>query len=525
MNKKMQPLIWLLLILVISVFTLSGCGSKSAEAPKSKTDPKTIVIGSENESDKINPLFTDEHDDAIALIFSGLTRFNEKNEIVPDLAESWEASPDQLTYLFKLRKDVKWHDGKPFTAEDVKFTIEQAVNPKNNSKIVDRFEEIKEVQVIDPYTVKITLKSPFPLLVGVMSTGMIPKHLLAGKDMNNDPFNQSPVGTGPFKYGEWKKGQYLTLNANKEFYRGAPKSEKVIFKYLADQNQRAVQLETGEIDVALIDPMQVERLSKNQNVKVTRIGTADYRVLMYNRINPLWEDVKVRQALNYAVDRDALVKGVLLGWGKAAYGPLQLNWANNPNVNQYTYNLEKAKQLLAEAGWTSGADGILQKDGKRFSFKLTTFVHDPVRVAFVNALSTQFKKVGVEAIPDPRERGSFKLGQVDTFLLGWGSPFDPDDDTYRIFHSSQIGKENYQNYKNVKVDELLLKARQTSDKKERLALYGQFQEELANDPAFNFLAYLDVALVANNQVSGIKARTLGHHGAGYIWNVEEWSKQ
>ena len=133
MGRKIQPLLWLVMMLVISAFTLSGCGGKPTEPQKTQTALKTITIGSENESDKINPIFTDEHDDAVALIFSGLTRFNEKNEAVPDLAESWEVSADQLTYVFKLRKDVKWHDGKPFTAEDVKFTVDQAVNPKNNS--------------------------------------------------------------------------------------------------------------------------------------------------------------------------------------------------------------------------------------------------------------------------------------------------------------------------------------------------------------------------------------------------------
>ena len=524
MSTRLKSLTWLVMIVfVFSAFILGGCSKETGG--KSKTDPKTIVLGIENESDKINPIFADEHDDAVAIIFSGLTRYNEKNEVIPDLASSWDVSTDQLVYTFKLHNDVKWHDGQPFTAEDVKFTIEESLNPKNNSKIKERFEEIKEVQVVDPYTVKITLKTPFPLLVNVMSTGMIPKHILAGQDINNDGFNMAPIGTGPFKYTEWKKGQYLMLSRNENFYRGTPKSEKVILKFVADQNVRAVQLETGEIDIALIAPMQIERIKKDQNLQVMRVDTADYRVMMYNRINPLWDDVKVRQAMNYAVDREALLKGVLLDWGKVAYGPLQMNWANNSNVNQYVYNPEKAKQLLGEAGWVQGADGFFQKDGKRLSFKLTTFVHDPVRVALANALSTQFKKIGIDAIPDPREKGSFKISEMDTFLLGWGSPFDPDEDTYRLFHSTQIDIGNYQHYKNAKVDNLLLKARQTSDKNERLKLYADFQTELVNDPAFNFLVYLDVAIVTNKKISGIKARTLGHHGAGYTWNLEEWSKQ
>jgi peptide/nickel transport system substrate-binding protein len=147
-------------------------------------------------------------------------------------------------------------------------------------------------------------------------------------------------------------------------------------------------------------------------------------------------------------------------------------------------------------------------------------------VALINALSTEFKKIGVEAIPDPREKGSFKIKDMETFLLGWGSPFDPDDHTYRLFHSSQIEDGwNLQSYKNAKVDELLLKARETTDKNERMTLYADFQTALYDDPAFNFLVYLDAGVVANKSVQGIKNRVLGHHGAGFTWNLEEWSKQ
>lgn len=520
----MQKGIVCFLILLLTATLLAGCGG--APAGGTKTPSANLTIGLENEPGKLNPLFTDEHDDAVAPIFSGLTRFNENNEPVPDLAESWEVSPDKLTYVFTLRKGAKWHDGKPVTAEDVKFTLDTILNPKLNIPIRFKFEEVKEVAVIDSNKVKIVLKTPFPPILDSLTTGLVPKHLLEGKDVEKDGYNQAPVGSGPFRFSQWKKGEAIVMAANKEFYRGVPKVDMLIVKFLADPNVRAVQLETGEIDAALADSMQVGRLEKSAALTVSRMNTADYRVLMYNRKFPFWEDVRVRQALNYAVDRPALVKGILAGWGKPAYGPLQLSWANNADVNQYTYNPEKAKALLAEAGWLPGADGILAKDGKRLSFKLTTFSHDPLRVAFINALSTEFKKIGVEAIPDPRERGSFKIGEMEAFLLGWGSPADPDDHTYKLFHSSQIaGGWNYENYRNDQVDRLLTAARTSGDRAERLKLYGQFQQVLAEDPAFNFLVYLDAALVVNKKVTGVKARVLGHHGAGFLWNVEEWSKQ
>ena len=517
--KKKTALYLMLCGMVMAALLLTGCGGKK----EAKTPADAIVLGVENESAKVNPLFTDEHDDAVMLIFTGLTRYNEKNELTPDLAESWQISADQKEYIFKLRQNVKWHDGQPFTAEDVKFTIDTALDKKSNSTIRERFEEIQEVSVLDPYTVKIVLKTPFRLL-DAMTTGMIPKHALAGKDVNHDAFNAQPIGTGPFRLSQWQKGQAMTLEANKDFYRGAPKVAKVILKFLPDQNVRALQLETGEIDVALVDPAQVERVQKVQSLQVERVVTADYRCLMYNRQFPLWDDARVRQALNFAVDREALVKGVMLGWGKAAYGPLQLNWGNNSAVETYAYNPAKAKELLAAAGYTPGADGMLQKDGKKLTFKITTFAHDPVRVSLANALSTQFKQIGVDAVPDPREKGSFKIADMETFLLGWGSPFDPDQDTYRIFHGSDPSGQNYEHYKNAKVDAALTAARQTMNQEARKGLYAQFQQALAEDPPFNFLVYLDVAVVHNKSIGGFKARTLGHHGAGYTWNVEEWSK-
>ncbi|MDR1702512.1 MAG: ABC transporter substrate-binding protein [Sporomusaceae bacterium] len=503
----------------------AGCKKEEAQTAADPGGKSEIIVGVELEPNKINPFFNDDHDDAIFLIFSGLVRFDEKNEPVPDLAQSWEVSEDLLTYTFKLNKNAKWHDGKPFTAEDVKFTIEAALDEKNNSEIKYRFEEFKTIEVIDPHTLKIVLKTPFQPIFRSLATGMLPKHLLEGKDINTAEFNSKPVGTGRYKFADWKKGQYLLLAANTDFYLGAPKNGQVVLKFIADPNVKAVQLETGEIDAALIDPVQAERIAKNANLTVTRVKTADYRALMYNRKFPLWSDVRVRQALNYAVNREALVQGLLLGWGKPAYGPLELNWANNPDVPNYAYDPAKAKALLAEAGYQPGPDGILQKDGQKLSFKITAFNYDPVRIGLASELSTQFKQIGVEAVPDLRERGSFNLGDVETFLLGWGSPFDPDDDTYRIFHSSQIGKLNYENYQNAKVDELLLKARQAANRGDRLKLYQEFQKELAADPAFNFLVYLDQALVSSKKVAGIKLKVLGHHGAGYIWNIEEWTKK
>lgn len=488
---------------------------------------KVLIFGAEDEFDRVNPVLNESHEVPVdIIIFNGLTRFDENNRPAPDLATEWGVSVDRLTYTFKLKQGVTWHDGKPFTADDVRFTIDSILDPKTNSMVKSQFEEVERVEVVDPQTVRIILKHPYPAILDSLTTGIVPKHLLAGVDLNSCEFNTKPVGTGPFMFAEWKKGQYFALKANPDYFRGKSKLDRVVFKFVPDQNVRAIQLETGELDVALLEPQHLARIEKSERVKAYIVPTADYRVMMYNFRKPLWRDVRVREALNYATRKDQMLNGLLMGHGKIAYGPLQYSWANEADVQTYPYDPQKAKDLLAEAGWKPGADGVLVKDGQRFSFYLTTFSNDLLRVAIANALATDFKAIGVEAIPDPKPRGSFKWSEVDAFVLGWGSPFDPDDHTYKLFHSSQI--ENGWNlgaYRDPQVDELLVAARTTSDEAKRKELYSRFQKRLAENPPYDFLVYLDAIWVVNKDVKGIKTRVLGHHGAGFLWNVEDWSKE
>ncbi|ADG82094.1 ABC transporter substrate-binding protein [Thermincola potens] len=528
MKIKRMLAAFMVLMLVILTVAAAGCAGKSEKAvtgKQSENKEKVLVYGAEFEYDKVNPVLATTNVDN--LIFTGLTKFNEKNEVIPDLAESWSISSDGLTYTFKLRKDVKWHDGQPFNAGDVKFTLDTILDPRTNTPVKSEFEQVKEVKVIDDYTVELKLAKPFPPLLDKLSIGIVPKHLLEGKDINSADFNNNPVGTGPFKFKEWQRGKAFTVVANDSFYNGRPKLDKVIFKFLPDPNVRALQLETGEIDLAYLEPDQLERMQKVDRIKVYQVPTADYRVMMYNMKSPLWQDVRVRKAVNYAIDRQAVLDGILKGKGQVAYGPLQLSWANNPNVTKYDYDLNKAKALLAEAGWKPGPDGILVKNGKKFEFKITCPVTDPVRVSIANALVTELKKIGIAATPEPLDWSVIKIPECEAFILGWGSPFDPDDHTYKLFHSSQIanGGNNHMSYRNPKVDKLLEEARTTVDKNKRKELYGQFQQELANDPPYNFIVYLDALYGVNKNITGIKTRTLGHHGAGFLWNIEEWDKQ
>ena len=525
--RKITSILLSVLFVVSVIFT--GCGKQETAATNADAKKgKTLVYGAESEDEKLNPILTPAY--ANALIFRGLMRFDENNATKPDIAESYTVSDDKLTYDFKLRKGVKFHDDKELKAEDVVFTIKSILDEKVNSEIKPEFEQVKDVQAINDYEVKVALKKPFPPLLDKLTIGIVPKHCFDGKDINTAEFNQKPIGAGPFKFVKWDKGNNITLNKFKDFYGKTGNIDIFVFKFIPDYNVRAMQLQTGEIDLALLEPSQVAKLDKSDKVKVNKIPTADYRGIMFNfKTKPIFKDVNVRKALSYATDKKGIVDGILLGYGEVAYSPIQLNKYNNPDVEKYEYNLDKANALLDAAGWKKGADGIREKDGQKLSFSLFARNNDEVRVKIAEYVSAQGKKVGFDIKVDAKDPKAMKIKDTEAFVVGWGSPFDADDNTYSIFHSSQINSGsgyNFGSYIDPKIDEALEKARTTSDENERKKYYAEFEKELAENPAFSMDVYLTALYGVNKRVSGYNdKRVLGHHGEGFIWNAEEWNIQ
>lgn len=520
MNKRT----WKILVASALVF-LAGCGQETGSSSKS-SQLKQLIYGTSSEIEKVNPVL-DESQEIDALLFRGLTKPDSENQVVPDLAESWKISADQLTYTFTLRQDAVWEDDEPVTAKDVKFTFDQIQNPQTNTPIAGEFNEIKSVEATGDYEIKISLHRPFPPLLDKLKIGIVPEHLLHGEDLNTTDFNQHPIGNGPFKLKKWESDHTITLERNVKYYGPAPKLDEVVFKAVPDANTRILQLKTGEIDLAAVEPNQLASTKKSDPYTVHEIPTADYRAVLYNFDLPLFQDKRVRQAMNHAVDREQLVAGILAGKGEPAYGPLQKSWVGTSDSEGYIHDLQKAAQLLQAAGWVKGKDGILAKDGERFEFELVAPLQDKVRVALANVVSEQLKPLGIIAKLKAVDQHAIDYDGEEALIIGWGSEFDPDDHTYRLFHSSAIGDGlyNFGSYQNSKVDGLLLKARTTTNMGERKAYYQEFQEELAIDPPYNFLVYLDALYGINKNVSGISSRTLGHHGFGVLWNIEEWDKQ
>lgn len=502
----------LIVLFVICLCILGGCNEEVSK------ESNTLTYGSSDYT-RINPAI-DEHGEIYPLIFDGLLDHNEENEVVPGLATSWEYDESTFTYTFHLKQGVKWHDGEDFTADDVQFTIEAIMNPTNESEIASNFEDITNIKVIDTHTIAFTLKNVNTAFLEYMTIAILPKHLLEGEDMQESDYFTFPIGTGPYMMKEWDKGQSIVLVKNENYYKGSPKINTVIFKITEADNVQTLQLKSGEIDLALVPPTLAQQFKKDNDFTVHTMETADYRGIMYNFNSPFWqENQELIKAFNFAFDREAMLSTVLLGEGEVAYGPLQKNKYNNENVETYHYNPEKAKQLIEAAGWTIGTNGYYEKSGERLSFELTVNENEQERIDLATIAAQQLKEIGVECIVNITSNIDWE--HQDAFLIGWGSPFDADDHTYKVFATGKGS--NYSYYSNEQVDKYLSLARQTTNEDKRAEYYAKFQFALAEDPAFSFFVYLDVNYVAKKTISGISnGKVLGHHGVGVFWNIEEW---
>ena len=522
-------------LVVALLLAASGQPPDTASAQGTGKTGGQVVLPMVANPGTMNPIFASSVAEvALAkVLFNGLTRFNAETFVPePMLASKWEISPDGLVWTFHLRNGVKWHDGQPLTADDVKFTMDTIMDPKLATRAGRSFSLLKSTDVVDKSTVKFTMSAPFPAFPAYLANGfqVAPKHLLAGRDIQNyTEFNKrKPIGTGAFKMVENVVGDHIALEANPDFFLGRPKLDRVIFKVLPDANTQVAQLKTGEID--LMPRVDVSVAPSIQGTKGVRIDTGlvpQFWALHLNHDFPLFTDKKVRQAIAYAIDREALIRDVLYGQGRVAAGPIApiLTWAFNPNVKAYPYDPAKSKVLLQEAGWTdTNGDGVIDKDGKPFSFTLQILKGFPVAERTSAILQQSFKSLGMDAKLQAYEFASFITDVRDTrqgpkmsqayvvFMLLAPEP----DDIWAYFHSSNTAKgSNFNNYRNPEVDRLLDLARSSQDRGARRNAYFKIQEILHDDVARDFLFY-------PNEIYAMKSGLRGVPVTGPYPYVEQW---
>ncbi len=475
------------------------------------------VLASDSASSEIN-----------GLIYNGLVRYDKNLQLEGELAESWEISPDNLTITFHLRKNVLWHDGAPFTSADVKFNYELYVDPHTPTAYAESFRQVESVETPDPYTFIAHYSKPYAPALLSWGMSIHPQHLLDGVDVTKSPLARRPVGTGPYKFSEWQSGEKIVLDANPDYFEGRPYIKRVLYRVIPDLSTQFLELQTGGLDFMGLTPLQYDRQTDTPAFRRLfnkyRYLNFGYAYLGYNLRRPMFQDKRVRQALSYAINKQEIIDGVLLGYGAIATGPYKPDtWVYNPHIHRYPYDPKKARSLLAEAGWTdSDGDGILDRNGQKFAFTIVTNQGNDLRAKTGEIIQRRFKEIGIDVKLRVIEWATFlkefiNPGNFDATILAWTG--GPEPDQYNVWHSSKTspGQLNFIGFKNAEVDELLEKGRRVFAQAERKVYYDRFQEILAEEQPYTFL-YIPEALPAvSKRFRGVKPAP-----AGIRYNFIKW---
>jgi peptide/nickel transport system substrate-binding protein len=520
-------------IVFLATVTLATC-SKPREA-KLYDDPgkpaygDTIITASIGEASNLIPILAGDsasHDIA-GHIYNGLVKYDKNLNIVGVLAKSWEISKDNLSIIFHLRKDVKWQDNTPFTAQDVLYTYKVIVDPKTPTPYSGDFKPVKEAKVIDDFTFKVTYEKPFAPALQSWTVGILPRHLLEGKDITTSPLIRKPMGTGPYLFKEWIPADRVVLSANDWYFEGKPYIERRITRVIPDLATMFLELKRYTIDMMGLTPMQALKQTdypgfSREFSKYKYLGFS-YVYLGYNLKHEVFKNKRVRQSITYAINKQEIIDGILLGQGVEATGPYKPDmWAYNGNVKRYEHSKEKALALLKDAGFEKRQDGILVKNGKPFEFTILVNQGNDVRIRTAELIQKRLRDVGISVKIRTIEWATFVNEFIDkrdfeAVILGWS--FGPEPDLFDVWHSSKQGvKEfNFISFENKEVDELITKARHTMDQEERKKCYFRIQEIIADEQPYTFL-FIPYSLVAvHKRVKGIEPAP-----AGIAYNNLEW---
>ena len=518
-------------LLVLAVVLLAAYLCPSTLLAESRPVPgDAIVVGSIGDASRLLPILATDSasGDIVGLLFNGLLKYNERLEIVGDLAESWVVSRDGLTITFTLRPNARWHDGQPVTADDVRFTYDKLVDPNVHTPYSSSYELVQSIEVLDPRTVRVTYKEPFAPALESWMMGIIPKHLLEREDLNTTRFLRQPVGHGPYRFVRWKTGELIELAANPDYFEHRPYIDRYLYRIIPDQATLFLELLTNGIDLSSLTPLQYHRQTGGpfiaRSYQKFRYPSFGFTYIGYNLQDHRFSDARVRRAINQAIDKQAIIDGVLYGLGAMATGPYpKESWAYNPDIVPTRQDLPAARALLAEAGWTDhDGDGWLDRDGAPLRFTLLTNQGNEVRRQVAELVQQQLKGVGIDVKIRIIEWSTFvhefiDKRRFDAVLLGWNLSRDPD--LYDLFHSSKTkeGEYNFVGYADPEVDQLLVEGRRTFDQGARQRIYREVHRRLYEDQPYTFLFVPDALPIVASRFRNVVATPIG---IGY--NFIDW---
>lgn len=548
---------------ILLLFSLAGCGdstdvsqekaSKSAvestegskpispimasesggeEGLSDMMDPVTggrILMGSIGEPSNLIPyLATDSASSEVSsLLYTAPLEYDKDFNMVKLAAETWEVLDEGRHYKFTLKENLKWQDGAPLTADDVTFTYELMISPKTPTAYAADFLNIKEYKQTGPLSFEVWYEVPYARAAITWMHAILPKHILQNEDIATTPRARNPIGAGPFKLKSWDSGSRITLEANDLYFKGRPYLDEVVYRIIPDLSTIFLEAKAGKIDFLGLTPQQYLRQTSGpeweKNWKKYKYLAPGYTFLGFNLNNPLFSDVRVRQALSCAVDRQAIIKGVLLGLGEPTVGPYKPGtWVYNASIQPWPFDVEKARTMLAEAGWKPGKEGILEKDGQSFTFTILVNQGNDERVKVATIIQQQLAALGIKVAIRTVEWAAFlkefvHKGNYDALILAWNILDDPD--IYDVWHSSAISANglNFVGFNNPEADGLLEKSRATANRAERKIMYDRFQEILHEQQPYLFL-YVPYSLpMVQSRFQGIKPAP-----AGITYNFDRW---
>lgn len=515
MNRKSKLIVLSLLLAFTMLVTACGGGTTPAaptapgeDAPvvEAPVTDETLIVVQGADPASLDPHATNDQPSAVVMaqIYDRLIVQTETMDLEPGLAKSWEAVDDR-TFEFVLQQGVTFHNGEAFNASDVKFTLLRALESPHVGHIVGAIDP-EGIEIVDDYTIRIATLEPFaPILAHLAHTAssiLNEKAVLEG----GDDYGQYPVGTGPFKLDNWVTGDRVELVRNDNYWGENAKVARVIIRNIPENTNRAIELETGGAHIAFgIAPIDISRIEGNTDLRMIRSPNFSTTYVGFNAAKAPFDDVRVRQAINYAVDMEAIVKAVFLGAGAPSKGPLGPNvWASHQDLVPFGFDLARARELMAEAGLADG-------------FTTTIWTNEnQQRIDIAEILQNQLREINITATAQVLEWGAYldgtAAGEHDMFILGWVTVTgDPDYGLFPLFHSSQMGAAgNRTFYSNPRVDELLDLGRASVDPAVRKAAYMEAQEIIRDEAPWIFTWTGEELNATRSNVVGFKNHPAGH---------------
>lgn len=521
---------WVLLCLIalLSIPPLIPLPARSQsvmdQAPSGPTDGDWLIHHLGAEPATLNPITaTDAYASRINdYIYESLVKRDERSmELVPQLAESWEVSEDHLTYVFQLKRNVTWQDGKPFTARDVLFSYERIMDPKVDAPhLRNYYQDIEALEMLDDFTVRYRYRIPYYRALDFCGgIPIVPAHLFQEADnFNRHPIGRQPMGTGPYRLVRWDTGKEIVLVRNENYWGLKPHLLQHVFKVITEPTAALHVLKQGGLDMMSLRPIQWARQTQSrrfeQDFQKLKYYLPSYSYIGWNSRRPFFSDKRVRRAMTLLMDRETFLKKILLGFGTVISGPFYVNSPDyDKSIPLYPYDPREALALLKEAGWEDrDGDGLLDKDGQPFVFEFLLSAGSRTGEQIATVLQENLKAVGIRMRIRNLEWAVFiqriDNRDFDACTLAWSMGWD--SDPFQIWHSSQAEKgSNFVGFENEEADRLIETARQEFDPEKRRALYHRFHAIVHEEEPYTFLFTTEALVALSRRFENVNVYPMG----------------